>query len=88
MIITVKALEFVINDPRPAAKFDKNYTKALSLYNEMLEHQIFFDTGICDNYWYWELDWSLVGATDQTITHMLAHQEIEYQLIERAVEEE
>ena len=70
------------------SKTDENYTKALNLYNEMKIFDISFDTGICDNFWYWELDWSLVGATDQSIMHMLAHQNIEYELIEREVVEE
>ena len=70
------------------SKNDENYTKALSLYNEMKDFDIKFDTGICEDYWYWELDWSLVGATDQSIMHMLAHQNIEYELIESEVVEE
>ena len=70
------------------SKHDHNYQNALKLYDEMQKFDIKFDTGICEDYWYWELDWSLVGATDQTIIHMLAHQNIEYELIKRQVVEE
>lgn len=70
------------------SKTDENYTKALNLYNEMKKFDISFDTGICDNFWYWELDWSLRGATDQAVIHMLRHQEIKFEIIERVVEEE
>ena len=49
------------------SKTDENYTKALNLYNEMKKFDISFDTGICDNFWYWELDLSLRGATDQAV---------------------
>ena len=70
------------------SKTDENYTKALNLYNEMKKFDISFDTGICDNFWYWELDLSLRGATDQAVIHMLRHQEIKFEIIERVVEEE
>ena len=70
------------------SKTDENYTKALNLYNEMKKFDISFDTGICDNFWYWELDLSLRGATDQAVIHMLRHQEIKFEIIERVAEEE
>ena len=70
------------------SKTDENYTKALNLYNEMKKFDISFDTGICDNFWYWELDFSLRGATDQAVIHMLRHQEIKFEITERVVEEE
>lgn len=70
------------------SKNDENYTRALGLFGEMQEFEIKFDTGICEDYWYWELDWSLVGATDQTILHMLTHQSIDFEIVERQVVEE
>ena len=63
------------------SKTDENYTKALNLYNEMKKFDISFDTGICDNFWYWELDLALRGATDQAVIHMLRHQEIKFEII-------
>ena len=54
----------------------------------MKKFDISFDTGICDNFWYWELDLSLRGATDQAVIHILRHQEIKFEIIERVVEEE
>tara|TARA_R100001086_G_scaffold61254_1_gene28356 strand:- start:3785 stop:4066 length:282 start_codon:yes stop_codon:yes gene_type:complete len=70
------------------SKTDENYTRALNLYNEMKKFDISFDTGMCEYYWYWELDWSLKGATDQAVIHMLRHQKIDFEIDERAVEEE
>ena len=70
------------------SKTDENYTRALNLYNEMKKFDIIFDTGMCEHYWYWELDWSLRGATDQAVIHMLRHQEIDFEIVERVVEEE
>ena len=61
---------------------------ARDLYNEMKDFEIKFDTGICEEFRYLELDWSLVGATDQSVIHMLDNQNIEYELIEREVVEE
>ena len=54
----------------------------------MKKFDISFDTGICDNFWYWELDLSLRGATDQAVIHMLRHQEIKFEIREGKIMQE
>ena len=70
------------------SKFDENYTRAVELADELKKFEITFDTGIDENNWYWELDWSLVGATDQTICQILRNENIDFDIVERVVEEE
>ena len=70
------------------SKHDDNYNKVLKIYNEMLEHGIKFNTRICDSFLYWDLDYSLIGATDQTILHILINKDVEFEIIEKVVEEE
>ena len=70
------------------SKHDENYTRAVELADELKKFEITFDTGIDENNWYWELDWSLVGATDQTVCQILRNENIDFDIVERVVEEE
>ena len=70
------------------SKFDENYTRAVELVDELKKFEITFDTGIDENNWYWDLDFSLVGATDQTICQILRNKNIDFDIVEREVVEE
>ena len=70
------------------SKHDENYTRAVELADELKKFEITFDTGIDENNWYWELDWSLVGATDQTVCQISRNENIDFDIVERVVEEE
>ena len=70
------------------SKSDDNYTRAVELVDELKKFEITFDTGIDENNWYWDLDFSLVGATDQTICQILRNKDIDFDIVERVVEEE
>ena len=77
-MLLVEKMELKIEIER--IKNDDNYNRALLLHQELKTHNIFFETSITESFWYWDLS-TIIGATDQTILHILFNENIKHNVI-------